>query len=360
MASLAFDQENDAASVLKKLKDKPKEGAALLSKVSNIKITPKDVKKGAEPAFKAMSKVQASAEAGAEPSESDLDDLKDAPEIEQKVEKPWSEDSKKKVFMALSASLPIIIGGAFGGAEGASLGAKTGAGILGEMGRKEEEAAAQEAARQAKATEAEKERELKRELQGEKNQALMAQIALGSGDRDLKSALLAQTLSDKKRMEKESEEKKLFDKSVEGRKQKLGADAKQRLDNATLALQAVQDMATALEGGSSTFSLVGDNPFTLASSLYEEALGRMQSGGAITADEKKNFMNLRPRVTDSKEIQRTKLLKLQAEMEKRIGTLGFKPEELNIKKTNITYGSQNSEPDFDNMSKEELEAFLEQ
>lgn len=189
MASLAFDTTEDMQKVLKK---KPKEGAELLSKVSNIKITPKDIKKGAPSAFKTMGKLEQKAEMGEEPSAEDLNDLKDAPEIEKKEEKPWSEDSKKKVFMALSASLPIIIGGAFGGAEGASFGAKTGAGILGDIGKKEEEAAKNERERLEKLELARVKGEEDAKMKAEQRTWLEGQNALQrasiEGERTLKRA----------------------------------------------------------------------------------------------------------------------------------------------------------------------------
>lgn len=120
-------------------------------------------------------------------------------------------------------------------------------------------------------------------------------------------------------------------KSVEGRQAKLSAERQQRLDNARMGFDAVQKMQDALlNKGQNTFSVFGDNDFTMNRTAFEEALGRMQSGGAISKDEEKRFAGMAPTMMDSAEIQKKKLATLSAEMEQRMNALGFKPEEFNI------------------------------
>lgn len=137
------------------------------------------------------------------------------------------------------------------------------------------------------------------------------------------------------KLAQEIEDKK-FAKTTEGRLQKLGGEQKQRLDNAKLGMISVQGMSDALNNGDNTFSLIGDNDFTQQRTLFEEALGRMQSGGAINKEEEKRFKGMAPKFTDSKEMRAKKLAQLQDEMESRIGTLGFKPEEVGLAKRELS------------------------
>lgn len=131
------------------------------------------------------------------------------------------------------------------------------------------------------------------------------------------------------KLAQEIEDKK-FSKTPEGRLQKLGGEQKQRLDNAKLGLISSQGMADALAKGDNTFSIIGDNDFTQQRALFEEALGRMQSGGAISKGEEDRFKKMAPTMTDSAEMQQKKLAQLQEEMKSRIGTLGFSPEDVGI------------------------------
>jgi hypothetical protein len=157
----------------------------------------------------------------------------------------------------------------------------------------------------------------------------------GTGTDPLVSALRMQQLEDARRRNDEARAKTEFDKSVEGRQAKLGSDGKQRLDNAKLGLVSVQGMADALNAGNNTFSFVGDNDFTQQRALFEESLGRMQSGGAISKEEENRFKKMAPTFWDSPEMRTKKLANLQQEFSARIGTLGFQPEELGIQKTDV-------------------------
>lgn len=130
---------------------------------------------------------------------------------------------------------------------------------------------------------------------------------------------------------KDERAKAEFAKTPEGRLQGLNSSDKQRLDNAKLGLVSVQGMGDALlRMGQNTFSVIGDNDFTQQRSLFEEALGRMQSGGAISKEEESRFKSMAPTWRDSPEMQKKKLVQLQAEMQNRMGTLGFQSDELGI------------------------------
>lgn len=94
------------------------------------------------------------------------------------------------------------------------------------------------------------------------------------------------------------------------------ATAIKRADDAGMALKAIEDMSKALfQDNENTFSLIGENPFTIASTRFEEAFGRLQSGGAITADEEKRFARLRPKATDSRKIQEQKLADMREQLQ---------------------------------------------
>ena len=131
-------------------------------------------------------------------------------------------------------------------------------------------------------------------------------------------------------------EQKAKPKAYEHQVATLSGEKLKRFDSSAMGMEAVVDMHKALEGGSNTFSLIGDNPYTMALSKFEEALGRMQSGGAITSDEVVKFKKMAPSFTDSTEIQRAKMKKLIAEMSSRIINLGFDPDEVLAKRKTIS------------------------
>ena len=111
-------------------------------------------------------------------------------------------------------------------------------------------------------------------------------------------------------------------KEKSGKEDKLGAEEKKRLDNVRESLQAIDGMFVALQQGQNTFSMVGDNDFTFNRNLFVEALGRMQSGGAITKDELETFRNLVPTAFDSEKMQQKKLRDMRVKMINRLKTLG--------------------------------------
>lgn len=114
----------------------------------------------------------------------------------------------------------------------------------------------------------------------------------------------------------------------------LNGEQLKRLDNAKMALKAIHGMREALGEGESTFSILGDNNFTIWERNFSEAIGRMQSGGAINKDEEARFVKMAPKFWDSPEIREKKLKELEAEMADRISTLGRDPS--NVVKRDTT------------------------
>jgi len=127
----------------------------------------------------------------------------------------------------------------------------------------------------------------------------------------------------------------------EERVKNLSGQDKARFDNALMAIKGLDDMAKALDAGQNTFSVVGDNDYTAAERRATEAYGRMQSGGAINKEEEKRFSQTLPGVSDSKDIQRNKILKQRDEMISRLKTLGFSPDQVGVApNANFSYGAQ--------------------
>lgn len=127
--------------------------------------------------------------------------------------------------------------------------------------------------------------------------------------------------------------------SPEERVKNLSGNDKARYDNALMALKGLDEMGSALDNGQNTFSMIGDNDYTAAGRRATEAYGRMQSGGAINKDEEARFEKTLPRTTDSKDIQRKKLLTQRDEMISRLKTLGFTPEQVGYEPRSFNYGA---------------------
>lgn len=123
-------------------------------------------------------------------------------------------------------------------------------------------------------------------------------------------------------------EKEALLQSPEGRLKHLNGTEKTRFDNVTMGLGALKQLDDAMKEGTSRVSLIGDNPFTVARGQWEEAIGRMQSGGAINKDEEKRFRALIPTATDDEQTSQTKMQTMKGLMTQRLRTLGFKPEDL--------------------------------
>lgn len=109
-----------------------------------------------------------------------------------------------------------------------------------------------------------------------------------------------------------------------GRVNNLNATDKIRFDNARTSLNSVRKMGNALIGDNqNTFSAIGDNDFTASKTIASEALGRMQSGGAISIPEEQRFLKMLPTFLDSPKQRKSKLVLFEKEMQERLRTLGF-------------------------------------
>lgn len=129
--------------------------------------------------------------------------------------------------------------------------------------------------------------------------------------------------------------------SESGSTTKLGAEEKKRFDAAKESLDAVRSMRDLLfkngkRTSQNTFSPMGDNSYTLLQDQFAEQYGRMQSGGVVGDDERKAFKNKTPKPIDSKEIQLTKLNRLEKELQDRLRTLGVNEEVVNGAPTYVT------------------------
>lgn len=126
--------------------------------------------------------------------------------------------------------------------------------------------------------------------------------------------------------DRKTEQAKLGDLTGDAAKlAKLSSADKQRYDNVIMANDAIRDMAAALGKGGSRYSLIGDNDYTFALRRFNEALGRMQSGGAIGSKEAAEFAAMARSLGDDPTMQAQKLQKLQGIMSDRFKTLGFDP-----------------------------------
>ena len=245
-------------------------------------------------------------------------------------EKPEDLNRQQKIAMAIVQIAPTLLGYALGGDEGGAIGANVSLGAMKQMG--EQEKANAMLAQQKDLKQMEINKDLA--VAGERAQERAAAAAATAEQRRFNNTLLGEREADRKMTlaeKKAAEAEKLaFSKTVEGKIAHLSKEKQDSVFKAKEALQAVQGMAQALHAGDNTFSIIGDNEFTRNSAWFDEALGRMQSGGAITVDEIKNFKKLRPRATDSSEMQRKKLVELEKTMTDRLKIMGFQPEELGL------------------------------
>ena len=127
-------------------------------------------------------------------------------------------------------------------------------------------------------------------------------------------------------MDADMKERALAAKAAGGTKD-MSMEKLKRLGSARMAYNALNDVEQALSKGSSVLpefltGPTGDNEFSEAARNFVEGFGRMQSGGAITADEDKRFARLLPRFQDDPEMRAKKLSRLKEEVRLRIQELG--------------------------------------
>lgn len=288
-------------------------------------VAPKDLNdKNLGEAHDMLSGAQQVTAQGSNPTQVDPQQLKALGGGEGNVSSEADLTKQKKIAMAITAIAPTLLGYAFGGYQGGGIGAKVSEDALNKMSAQEEKERVEKGEYASKSALKKEELTAKAEENEKDRQNRLAIAKSSEGDKTLGNELKAQRLSD-------MQEKAAFGKSTEGKIAKLSKEKQDSLYKAKEALQGVQGMAQALIGnGQNTFSMVGSNDFTRNSSMFEEALGRMQSGGAITSDEVKNFMKMRPTAADSSEQQKKKLIQLESMMQDRLKIMGFQPEDLGV------------------------------
>jgi len=210
---------------------------------------------------------------------------------------------------------------------------------LDERARAEEERRAKrEVAKQAREERKEKREEAKqertfglkeRELDIKKTNRL-AKEEKDILDRDLKRSQL--TLTKGKIEDRESGKK------PSGRLRKLSAEARGKVGSIASGFDALTQMKNALAGGSGPRRIdpstnfigdfVGDTEFTKAQRVLSEVVGRLQSGGAIQAEELRTFRAMGPRPADSVEIAQKKLNDQMSFLENKAIAFGFSKKEL--------------------------------
>lgn len=109
---------------------------------------------------------------------------------------------------------------------------------------------------------------------------------------------------------------------------KLPTTDKQRIDSNAMGLKALEDMKNAYASGQSRYKMIGDNTFTKNLRMFEEAIGRMQSGGAISTDEGTRFKDMARSFGDNPAIAKQKLDDLYAEMSARMQTYNLSPADI--------------------------------
>lgn len=109
---------------------------------------------------------------------------------------------------------------------------------------------------------------------------------------------------------------------------KLKEEDKKRIDSNAMGLKALEDMKAAMAAGEGRYSVIGDNTFTKNLRMFEEAIGRMQSGGAISEPEGNRFKSMARTFGDDPEIASQKLDDLYAEMSARMKTYNLSDQDV--------------------------------
>ena len=115
----------------------------------------------------------------------------------------------------------------------------------------------------------------------------------------------------------------------------LASSDKARLDNVNMASRSIDSVEKFFTENKPSkgvlgrvgsrvgnMTTMGSTDYDLAADMWEEAIGRMQSGGAITNDEGVRFRRLFPTFEDSPEMIQKKIQEMRLEMSNRRNTLG--------------------------------------
>lgn len=140
----------------------------------------------------------------------------------------------------------------------------------------------------------------------------------------------------------------------------------ERLDNVRMAAGALSDLEGALNKGVSArpdlvAGIFGDNEFSESATRFSEAIGRMQSGGAITKDEEGRFLRLIPKFNDSDEIRKQKIANMRQILEGRFKNLSQGPDTttpLFNQAPQATQAPSDGSVDFAQLSDEQLKKII--
>lgn len=156
----------------------------------------------------------------------------------------------------------------------------------------------------------------------------------GAGRDPLTQALMQERLDAAQR----KKDQEAFAKTTKGRYEKEGAETRQKVGFITGALKNLTDYenvfrsgerqsrlnpTTPLVGGFVSSTAIDDNRAAM-----EEAIGRLQSGGAIGIEEGKTFRNFIPTPSDSDEAAARKLTMFREAMENKLRGYGYGTEDL--------------------------------
>jgi hypothetical protein len=225
-----------------------------------------------------------------------------------------------RVAQAILGLAPSLVGFALGGWQGGATGGAVGAKAVGDYVEGEEKERLRKAkADEDKADRALRERQVATAEGSAKSEAEHRKVEEGLKGREL--ALKEKELGLKGDPSKLSKEQRLA---------KLSGEQRKLVDLQLMGLRGMQALKGAYAGGDNTFSLVGDNDFTMNASKVAEAFGRLQSGGAINKQEEARFLAMLPRPTDSTAIQVKKLRDAELEFASRLQNSGFSGEEFGI------------------------------
>lgn len=119
---------------------------------------------------------------------------------------------------------------------------------------------------------------------------------------------------------------------------KLGGETQNKVGSIASGLKAIGELkSTTAKGVGPSYidantpiigNLLSDNEFTQNQRVLDEVVGRLQSGGAIGADEEKRFRSMGPRPGDSPELQAKKLEDQRTFLLNKLTAFGIKEEEL--------------------------------
>lgn len=298
-------------------------------------------------------------------------------------------DNQSKLMLALGAIAPTLVGYAVGGKRGGAIGAEATGNVAEAIGKHYEEENKQSAkskesqkdrdtrleiaklAYGSKGTGKDKELELKqkeldyklKELE-QKGSLTQAELALKREIEREKIAIAREGLKGKNLLEEEKKkkeaEKEAYAKTVEGKISKLNSTDKTHLNLEKEAFDSIREMQDAfINNKEDRYKVLGDNNYTKALRRFSNAIGRLESGGAIAGRETSTYKAMARSLFDEEQISKDKLNELASVFENRLKTRGFTPEELGLKRFEYKPKQEAPKADAQAQDKPKLDPFIE-